>query len=102
MTERDYLLALRAAHSITAWAEVLDVLTHLATLYIARGDTQEGADVLAYVLCQTQVAPETHEHAQASWDDLARYICPRVLVDAEDFASKALLDDVIEYVFAGT
>lgn len=99
-TERDYLAAIRAAHSIGASGEVLDALVGLADVYIERGETQEGADVLAYVLRQAQAAPATRAHAQESWDTLETYICPRVLLDAADFASKAALSDLIEYVFA--
>lgn len=101
MTERDYLASIRAAKSLSAVTELLDSFTGLAAIYVERGETQEGADVLAYVLRHPETAPDTHEAAQAQWDDLERYICPRVLLDAQDFASKADLEDLIEYVFAG-
>lgn len=101
MTEKDFLVRIRAAHSLNAIAELLDALTDLAAFYIERGETQEGADVLAFVLQQTNAAPDTQEAAHVHWEDLERYICPRVLLDAEDFAAKATLNDLIEYVFAG-
>lgn len=100
LQEKEWLLMLRAAESICARAESLDVLVGLAALYIERGETQEGADVLAFVLRCPDAAADTLQRAQDAWEDLARYICPRVLLDAEDFASKATFADVVEYVFA--
>ncbi len=101
MQERDWLLIVRAADGMSARAEALDAMTNLAQIYIERGETQEGADVLAFVLRCPDAAADTREQAQEAWDDLARYICPRVLLDAEDFASKASYDDLLDYVFAG-
>lgn len=100
--ERDWLLILRASAEMNTRVESLDAMTHLAEVYIKRGETQEGADVLAFVLHCPDTAPDTQEQAREAWDDLARYICPRVLLDAEDFASKATYDDLLEYIFAGT
>jgi len=102
LEERNWLLILRAADEMNARIESLDAMTNLAQVYIERGETQEGADVLAFVLRCPDTAPDTAERAQQAWDDLACYICPRVLLDAEDFASKATYADLLEYVFAGT
>lgn len=101
MQEREWLLILRAAEGLNARAEALDAMTNLARVYIERGETQEGADVLAFVQRCPDAADDTRERAQDAWDDLARYICPRVLLDAEDFASKATYADLLEYIFAG-
>ena len=101
LTEKDLLISIKAAKSLNATYDILDALTQLARVYIKRGETQEGADILAYVL-RCAAPADVLDHAQALWDDLARYICPRVLLDAEDFGSKATLDDVLEYASAGT
>ena len=98
-SEKDVLVWLKAAVAVNAHQEVLAALLSLATCYIERGWTQEGADILAYLLHHEPDA-ELREGAQDAWDDLARWICPRVLLDAEDFGSKATLDDLIEYALA--
>ncbi len=100
LQEKDWLLMLQAAQSIQARAESLEALVGLAAVYIERGETQEGADVLAFVLRCPDAPDDILQRAQDTWDDLARYICPRVLLDAEDFASKATFADVLEYVYA--
>ena len=100
LAEKDLLATIKAALAIRAIAEVLDAMTQLADIYIKQGLTQEGADVLAYVLRCEAVADDTRDHAHDSWEDLARYICPRVLLDAEEFAALATFDDMVEYIFA--
>ena len=99
-SEKDLLLSIKAALSLEARNEILASLTQLAGVYIERGETQEGADVLAYILRRDDLSDDIYNLAQDLWDDMARYICPRVLLDAEDFGKKAYLKDVIEYVFA--
>lgn len=98
LTEEDLLASIRAAQAVEARAEVLDAMTQLAAVQIAAGQTQEGADVLAYVRRCPQALPDTREQAEEHWEALACYACPRVLLDAEDFARKATYADVLEYV----
>ncbi|QPC82514.1 hypothetical protein G4Y79_22975 [Phototrophicus methaneseepsis] len=100
-TERDLLASVRAAWAIHAYIEVLDAVTELACLYIEQGLTQEGADVLAFVLRQQGLPDDLHKRAVTAYEDLEASICPRVLLDAQDFASKATLWDIVEYVLAG-
>ncbi|MAU10436.1 MAG: hypothetical protein CL607_11485 [Anaerolineaceae bacterium] len=100
-TEKELLTHLKMALAINADAEVMHLLTELACMYISQGLTQEGADVLAFVLRQPELAADTHQQATDVYDDLASYICPRVLLDAQEFASKAHLTDIVDYVFAG-
>lgn len=102
MIEQEVLVSIKAGMAIQARDAVLDALVQMASLYIQRGLTQEGADILAFVLCCENLPDDIEEHADDLWEDLARWICPRVLLDAEDFGKKAYLEDVIEYVFAGT
>lgn len=100
LTEKDLLISLKAAHALGAIHEILATMTDIAAQYNAQGLTQEGADILAFVLRNPYTPEDILEAAEDHWDDLASWICPRVLVDAEDFGSKATLDDVIEYIFA--
>jgi hypothetical protein len=99
LTESDLLLSIRAGLAIESPADVLECLVELAALYIEKGNTQEGADVLAYLLHRIDTPQDIKAHGQALWDDLATWICPRVLYDAEDFGRKAALEDIVDYVF---
>jgi hypothetical protein len=99
LTEKDLHIALKAAVAINATAEALDVMTDIAAGYIAQGDTQEGADVLAFVLLQPLLMPDSRMRAEDLFEDLESRICPRVLWDAREFASLATFEDVVEYIF---
>lgn len=99
-SEKDLLISIKAALAIEAFDEVFDCLSQLAQSYIARGWTQEGADILAYLLRSDAIPDESRQTALELWEDLERWICPRVLVDAEDFANKATFTDLLDYVFA--
>lgn len=101
LTEKDYIASIKASQAINALDDVLTALVHVAGLYIERGLTQEGADVLAYIRRREGVPEDISDHADELWEELETWICPRVLYDAEDFGKKAYLDDVIEYVYAG-
>lgn len=99
LTEKGLLATIKAALAVEATHETLDAMVYLAAVYIEEGQTQEGADLLAYILRREDAASDTLERAEEVWDDLARWICPRVLLDAEDFASKASFADIVEYIF---
>jgi hypothetical protein len=99
MSENDLLLAIKAGLTIRSPYDVLECLVQLAALYIEAGRSQEGADVLAYVLHRMDTPRDIRAAGQELWDDLARWICPRVVLDAEDFGRKAALEDVVAYVF---
>lgn len=102
MTERQLLTALKGSLAIGSVPDALEVMTQIAAVYIGDGMTQEGADVLATVMRHPQVAEDTHEYALDQWEALECWICPRVLLDAEDFGKKATFDDLIEYIYADT
>jgi len=102
LSEKALLFALHASLATGSISAMLDAMTQLAQRYIEKGWTQEGADILVYVLRHAQTLPDTREQAEIFYDDLACYICPRVLVDAQAFASKATFADMVEYIFAGT
>lgn len=96
--ESHWFALLQAARTIRSEADSSAALVGLAAHHIARGETQEGADLLAWVLRTPFCSGEMREAAQEMWDDLASWICPRVLLDAADFAHYATLDDLYEYV----
>jgi hypothetical protein len=98
LTESDLLLSIKAGLAIHSPEDVLECLLQLAALYIEKGNTQEGADVLAYLLHRIDTPRDIKEQGQALWDDLATWVCPRVLYDAEDFGEKAALEDIVAYV----
>ncbi len=89
---------LHAARAIDAQADCLAALIGLSAHSLARGETQEGADILAWVLMQPALSPTAQDDAQTLWEGLATWICPRVLLDAQDFANNATFDDLCEYV----
>ena len=99
--EKEILSTIKAGMVIQARDEVLHSLVQMAGLYIESGLTQEGADVLAFIMRCEDIPDDIEESAIDLWEDLERWICPRVLLDAENFAKKAYLEDVVEYVFAG-
>jgi hypothetical protein len=101
VTEQDLVAAIKAGLAIDARDELLDAFVQMAGIYIERGLTQEGADILAFVMLCTDIPEDIAEAAEDLWEDLATWICPRVLLDAEDFAKKAFLDNVVSYVLAG-
>ncbi len=102
LTEKQLLSALKGSLAIHSLPDSLDVMTQIAAVYIADGMTQESADVLACVLRHPATPDDVQERARDHWNDLECWICPRVLLDANDFASKATFDDLIEYIYAGT
>jgi len=101
MTEKEAIISIKAGMAIQARDAVLSDLVLVAGLYIEQGLTQEGADILAYVMRCSNLPDDIEEQAYDLWEDLARWICPRVLLDAETFGKKAYLEDVVEYALAG-
>ncbi|MGB7339142.1 MAG: hypothetical protein WBC91_09645 [Phototrophicaceae bacterium] len=97
----DLLVSLKAGMAIQARDDVLHTFVLFAADYIEQGLTQEGADVLAFVLRCEALPDDIEEQALDLWEDLERWICPRVLLDAEDFGKKAYLEDVVDYIVAG-
>lgn len=101
VNEKDILSAIKAGLAIQARDEILDAFVQMAGLYIERGLTQEGADVLAFVMRCEAIPEDIEDSAIELWEGLESWICPRVLWDANDFGKKAYLEDVVEYILAG-
>ena len=98
---QDTITSLKASTALKNKVQTLDLFVQVAEVYIAQGLTQEGADVLAYVLQYEQTPDDIFDMAEDLWEDLACWICPRVLLDAETFGKKAYFKDVVEYILAG-
>lgn len=101
ISEKEILASIKAGIAIQSRDEVLDAFVKMAGLYIEGGLTQEGADVLAFVMRCENIPEDIEETALDLWDALEAWICPRVLLDAEDFGKKAYLEDIVDYIFAG-
>ncbi|GAB5492916.1 MAG: hypothetical protein Phog2KO_31310 [Phototrophicaceae bacterium] len=98
---QDTITSLKASTELKNKKSVLALFVQVAEVYISQGLTQEGADVLAYVLQYEQTPDDIFDMAEDLWEDLERWICPRVLLDAETFGKKAYFKDVVEYILAG-
>jgi hypothetical protein len=83
------------AHSVT-----LAHLVRIADLLIEHGITDEAANLLAFVMAQTEVDPTTFDHAEDLFLDLEAEICPRVIWDAREFARSITLEQIIAHLRA--
>ena len=96
--KKDYLASIQTSYTIKATGELWYAMTHLAQVYIQRGSTQIGADILVFVLIQDDVSQDVYDLAFDLFDDLERSICPRVIWDAKVFASEMDLEGMIDYL----
>jgi hypothetical protein len=69
-----------------------------ALWHAQQGLTQEAADVLAFLLRCDDVPADCHSAVADLFEELETRICPRVICDAKDFAARATLEDILEYV----
>ncbi len=98
LSEKDYRIALKAALAIEAHGDALDSLTSIAEHYLERGLTQEGANVLAFVLIHPDVLHDTFDRADDLFMRLEEHTCPRVIEDAKLFRLSRSLKMVAAYV----
>lgn len=98
LTEKDYRIALKAALVIHAKGDVLDAMTGIAESFIRRGQTQEGANLLAFVLNHPDVRYDTFDHAEDMFFALEEHLCPRVLADAKAFRLGKSIQSVAAYI----
>ncbi len=99
LTEKDYMVALRAANAIDAAGEALDAITSIAGCYLNRGQTQEAANLLAFVVNHPDVLHDTFDRAEELFFDLEERMCPRVILDAKTFAVAKSINTVAQYIF---
>lgn len=102
LTEKDYLVALRAALAIDAAGEALDAIMNIAGCYLNRGQTQEAANLLAFVINNPDVLHDTFDRAEELFMDLEERMCPRVILDAKTFAVAKSINTVAHYIFEMT
>lgn len=73
-------------------------LTALAESCISNDDTQIAAEILAFLLCQSDTDADTLYRADELYADLAGRICPRVIYDAREFVADMDLATLVEYL----
>jgi hypothetical protein len=100
MNERDYRVALRAALAINATGEALEALANIGAAFVRRGLTQEGANVLVYVMHHPDVRYDTFDQAEDLFMQLEEHACPRLIEDARSFRLGKSLAVVAAYADA--
>ena len=73
-------------------------MTALAEDCLEIGQTQTAADILAYVLCQIDADSVTLERANELFTELESRVCPRLILDAREFAAGMDLRTMLEYL----
>ncbi len=100
LTAREHCLALRAALVINATREALDALTGLARHCAARGQDQQAANLLTFVLRHPDVRYDTFDDAEELFSALEARAGADVVADARQFALGKTLRTVAEYACA--
>ncbi|MCY4063395.1 MAG: hypothetical protein OXG53_13580 [Chloroflexi bacterium] len=70
----------------------------LAEMCIELGQKQTAADTLAFLLLRIDMDPDIFIRAEALFADLESRICPRVILDAREFAADMDLVSMLEYL----
>lgn len=99
LPEKDYRIALKAALAINAVGEALDTMAWLAQRWLERGSTQEGANLLVFVMNHPDVRYDTFDRAEEIFLELETHACPRVLLDAKEFVLGKTLTTMATYIF---
>lgn len=73
-------------------------MTALAERCIDRGHTQTAADILAFLLSQDDLDARALDRADDCFAELESRVCPRIILDARDFAATMDLRTMIEYL----
>lgn len=76
-------------------SHTLDKLTDAAALLVEQGITDRAAFVLAYVLRFAPADSDLYAIADELFDELEASICPRVILDAREWAASASLPDAM-------
>ena len=97
-TEKDYRIALKAALVIDAQGDALDALAGIAEWYLRGGRTEEGANILAFVLNHPDVRYDTYDRAEEMFMELEEHACPRVIEDAKAFRLGKSIRSMAAYV----
>ncbi|MDE2777851.1 MAG: hypothetical protein OXI77_18140 [Chloroflexota bacterium] len=70
----------------------------LAEDCIEIGHTQTACDILAFLLLQKELSGAAFARADALFAELESRVCPRVILDAREFAADLDLQGMVEYL----
>lgn len=70
----------------------------LAEYCIEIDQTQTAADILAFLLRQSDADPLTRERAEDRFAELESRVCPRLILDAREFAADMDWQGMCEYL----
>jgi hypothetical protein len=87
---------IHAARQMGAHVEAYDRLIDLSALMVSAGKTTEAANLLAFLLHQTDMPYDLYDRADDLWLDLESSLCPRVITDAKADAVFMTLRGAIE------
>lgn len=87
-----------SAPTVEQRRKLFRAMTALAEHCISTDDTQTAAEILAFLLCQGDMDADTLFRADDLFADLNGRICPRVILDACEFAADMDLATMIEYL----
>lgn len=62
------------------------------------GHTQTACDILAFLLLQKELSGAAFARADELFAELESRVCPRVILDARDFAADLDLQGMVEYL----
>ena len=93
---------LMLALDIDASRKAFDLLVEIAGYLIDAGETEQAAQVLAFVQTQPNVSRLTAALTAQLLMTLEEEICPRAILDARDFAQHASFEDVIQGIVETT
>jgi len=88
-----------AAREMGAQEEVYARLVELAGLMIEGGYKGEAANLLAWLMHQSDVPYDLYDNADDLWIDLEGELCPRVISDAKMDAPLITLRGVLDAAF---
>ena len=78
--------------------ELYRAMIALAERCIELGHTQTGADILAFLLLQNHLDPDAEDQAEELFAELESRVCPRIMLDAREFAAGMDLSTMLEYL----
>lgn len=87
-----------ALPTIDSMQSVYKAMACFAETCIARGMTQSAADILAFLRLQPDLNADLLDCAEEMFADLESRVCPRVILDAREFAAELDRRTMIEYL----
>ena len=89
-------VVIHAARQMGAHVEAYDRLIDLSALMVSADKTTEAANLLAFLLHQTDMPYDLYDRADDLWLELESSLCPRVITDAKADAVFMTLRGAIE------